>query len=205
MLTNLFASAQEDILEAANSVKKFTSTRKIPKNLLNTSQALVIIPTYMKASFFLGAQYGEGVAVVRRENQTWSNPFFIKITGGSLGLQFGLESNDTMLLFRNAKALKELLDGKITLGTELSLSIGALEENYNKYKEGNFQSDVLVYHMKNGLFVGASLDGTVLTHDDEKNSVIYAGEKNVQEIVQQGLLQDIYAIKELHKNLDNYK
>ncbi len=205
ILSNLFSSVEEDVLEVANSVKKFTNTHKIPKEIFSSSQAIVIIPSYMKASFFIGGQYGEGMVVVKKSDNSWSNPFFVKITGGSFGIQFGLEASDTILLFRSKKSLTELLHNKITLGTEVSVSVGPIEENYNRYKEGNFQADVLTYRIKDGLFIGASLDGTVLNHDIEKNSVIYGNQSKAQQIVDSELKIDIYALEELNKILNTYK
>jgi lipid-binding SYLF domain-containing protein len=205
IISNLFCGVEESVLEVANSIKKFANTRKIPNKVFTSSYAVVIIPNYTKASFFVGGHFGEGMAIVKKDDGTWSNPFFVKVAGGSLGIQFGFESNDTIFLFRNKKSLNELLEHKITLGTEVSVSIGPIEENYNAYKEANFQADVLTYHIKGGLFAGASFDGTVISHDKEKNSVIYGNDSQVSNIVNKEIKTDIYALQELHKNLDRYK
>ena len=41
-----------------------------------------------KGAFFVGAQYGQGV-VTCRTGHGWSAPVFIRMEGGSFGLQFG--------------------------------------------------------------------------------------------------------------------
>jgi len=199
---NVFASAEEDVLNATNSFKRFVETDKIPPQVLRQAQALVIIPNFIKAGFFIGGQYGKGIVVLKEQNG-WSNPFFVKVTGGSLGLQFGVEASDTLFVFRTSKSVKELLKNKITLGTEVSASIGPFKENYNAYTEGNFQSDIYTYHIKEGLFVGASFDGAVITHNDESNSYMYATPK-VSQIVSMKKRLNLYALRELDKYLSRY-
>ena len=203
LTVKLFGAVEEDILEATNSFKRFVETNKIPKQVIQNAKAIVIIPNYMKAGFLIGGQYGKGIVVIQKANQEWTNPFFISLTGGSLGLQIGFEANDTMLVFMTQKSLKELLDSKITIGTELSASVGPIKENYNKYKEINFQSDILTYYIKEGLFLGASFDGAVINHDNERNSYLY-GTSNVSSIIDIPKKKDIYGIRELDKYLDRY-
>ena len=43
---------------------------------------------------------GKGVLVVRQDDNSWSNPAFITLTGGSVGWQIGAESADVILVFR---------------------------------------------------------------------------------------------------------
>lgn len=198
-----FASVEEDILESTNSFKRFIETNKIPNNLVKDAKAIVVIPNYMKAGFFIGGQYGKGIVIIQKDNGNWSNPFFITLTGGSLGLQIGFESSDTMLIFRTQKSLKELLNNKITIGTEVSASVGPIKENYNMYKEINFKVDVLTYYIKEGLFVGASFDGAVVGHDDDRNSRLY-GTSKVSNIIERQTRDDIYGIRELNKYITKY-
>jgi SH3 domain-containing YSC84-like protein 1 len=199
---NVFASAEEEVLNATNSFKRFVETDKIPPQVLQQAKALVIIPNFIKAGFFIGGQYGKGIAVLKKQNG-WSNPFFVKVTGGSLGIQFGVESSDTLLVFRTNKSVKELLKNKITLGAEVSAAVGPFKENYNAYTEGNFQSDIYTYHIKEGLFVGASFDGAVITHNNESNSYLYATSKVSQIVAMQKKL-NLYALRELDKYLNRY-
>lgn len=199
---NAFAGVEEDILSATNSFKSFIETNKIPPKVLQQAQALVIIPNFIKAGFFIGGQYGKGIVVLKKQD-SWSNPFFVKVTGGSLGIQFGVESSDTLFVFRTQKSVKELLKNKITLGAEVSAAVGPFKENYNAYTEGNFQSDIFTYHIKEGLFVGASFDGAVITHNDENNAYMYKTSK-VSQIISSEKKLDVYALRELDKYLNRY-
>lgn len=202
LTVNAFAGVEEDILNATNSFKRFVETNKIPPKVLEQAQALVIIPNFIKAGFFIGGQYGKGIVVLKQQN-SWSNPFFVKVTGGSLGIQFGVESSDTLFIFRTQKSVRELLKNKITLGAEVSAAVGPFKENYNAYTEGNFQSDIFTYHIKEGLFVGASFDGAVITHNDENNAYMYKTSE-VAQIISREKKLDVYALRELDKYLNRY-
>lgn len=50
---------------------------------------------------FLGGRTGEGVMVVRKDNGTWSYPFFVKLGGAGFGLQLGVEKKDILMFFKS--------------------------------------------------------------------------------------------------------
>ena len=55
-----------------------------------------------------GAKGGKGVATCRTANG-WSAPAFITISGGSWGLQIGVEAVDVVLIIQNEKGMQRLL------------------------------------------------------------------------------------------------
>lgn len=203
-ITHASISVDEEILDATNSLKRFFETKRIPSNVVEQARAIVIVPNYMKASFLIGGQHGEGIVVFKLGDKRWSNPFFINITGGSLGIQFGFESSETIFIFRTDKSVKGLLNKKITIGTEISASVGPMEENYNIYKEANFKSDILTYHIKEGLFAGASFDGAVIRHNSEKNLQMYNVKLTSPNIIASPKKNSVYGIRELDKTLNRY-
>ena len=62
--------------------------KSIPPSLLARAYAVAVIPNVIKAGFVFGGRRGKGVIVVRQDNDTWSNPAFVTITGGGR-LQLG--------------------------------------------------------------------------------------------------------------------
>src|ERR1700727_2167239 len=60
----------------------------IPRGILAGASCVVVIPSYKKAAFVVGAQYGQGVATCRTPNG-WSAPVFVQLAGGSFGLRAG--------------------------------------------------------------------------------------------------------------------
>lgn len=71
----------------------------IPQQLLQKTQGIIIIPGLINAGFGIGGKRGKGIAMVKNDNGTWSNPVFLTMTGGSLGFQIGVQSIDLVLVF----------------------------------------------------------------------------------------------------------
>jgi len=76
-----YASAEENLLDSANAIKNmiYDSKIKIPEKVRDNAQAIAIFPGTIEISMFLGGRTGEGVMVVRKDNGTWSYPFFVKL------------------------------------------------------------------------------------------------------------------------------
>ena len=43
------------------------------------------MPNVRKGAFWLGVRRGKGILVVRQDDNSWSNPAFVALTGGSIG------------------------------------------------------------------------------------------------------------------------
>jgi lipid-binding SYLF domain-containing protein len=67
-----------------------------------------VIPHMVKGGFVLGAKGGKGVATCRTATG-WSAPAFMTISGGSWGLQIGIEAVDVVLIIQNDKGMQKLL------------------------------------------------------------------------------------------------
>ena len=76
---------------------------------------MVVIPSYKKGAFVVGAQYGQGVATCRTP-QGWSAPVFVQLAGGSFGFQIGGQSTDLVLVAMNQHGLQNMLKNKFKLG-----------------------------------------------------------------------------------------
>lgn len=204
--SNLFAkSVEEEVLEAANSMKRLTINKNgIPNKIIKQSQAIVIIPGSWKVGFLLAGKYGEGIASIRKEDGTWSNPFFITLGGGSLGFQLGVESADTIFVFRTKNSVKELLSQKFTLGIGASASAGPMGANIEKNSEINMQAEIFSYSQTSGLFAGASFEGASISNNDAKNRALYGNDMSVLKIVNSDLRSDIYSIDQFFKIITNY-
>lgn len=162
-ISNLYAnSVEEEVLEATNSLKKLSISKNgIPKKIVRESKAIVLIPGSWKVGFFLAGKYGEGIATIRKEDGSWSNPFFITLGSGSLGFQIGVESADSIFVFRTKNSVKELLSQKFTLGVGASVSAGPMGANIEKNSEINMQAEIFTYSQTSGLFAGASFEGAL--------------------------------------------
>lgn len=172
----IFTEQQEKI-ENASSVLRDVLARAdetIPKEFLDNAQGVAVIPGLVKGAFVVGGRYGDGVLVVRTNNNTWSSPAFISLTGASLGAQAGLEVSDLILVFNTRRGIDALKDGKLNLGADISLVAGPIGGKGEWHGDVTANVDVYAYSRnERGLFAGVSLTGSVMQFDDSANASYY--------------------------------
>jgi len=97
----------------------------IPQSLINQSEGIVIFPGAFKLAIGVwGGQAGRGIAMIRKEDGTWSNPFIVTLGEGSLGLQIGAQSSEIVLLFKHRYDILEIDDAEIILGGDIGVAAG---------------------------------------------------------------------------------
>jgi len=197
-----FAGASEELLNSANSLKEILRVNKIPIKILQKARAIVVIPSATKIGFFLGGEFGDGVASIRKGDGLWSNPFFIKLQSGSLGWQFGYEHNSILLILNSAKSVKSLLNRSITMGADASISAGPLAKTYEKNSKIDLSAEVFAYRKSEGLFLGVSLKGAVINQDNDKNIEYYGNGIKATDIVEMPQKDNTYAIKEYFNSIN---
>lgn len=174
--TELAHSAQkpsQDLGEAAVLISEFTSAdaNAIPEELLSRAHGIAIIPNVFRGGFILGARRGRGVLSIRLDDGSWSNPAFIKLTGGSLGWQIGAETTDIVLVFANENAVRNIGSGKFTVGGEATAIAGPLRSQVAS--NVTFRAEVYGYTRSRGLYAGASFEGARLDIDEELGAAFY--------------------------------
>ncbi len=147
----------------------------IPDKLLDEGKAIVVIPDTIKAGLVLGGRRGHGLMSVKNADGTWSNPVFIKLTGGSIGFQAGVQSSDVVLVFRNDRSLDSIVNGKFTLGADAGVAAGPVGRNAAAATDGQLKAEIWSWSRARGLFAGVALDGAVLQIDDKANADVYGG------------------------------
>src|SRR4026208_2183834 len=110
---------------SSEAAKTFTEImnvkdKAIPKELLDTAEAIAVFPGVVKAAFVFGGRGGQGV-ISRRVRGGWSAPGFFNLSGGSFGPQIGAQQTDYVLLIMNESGLNGLLKDKVELGAEASI------------------------------------------------------------------------------------
>src|SRR6185503_19553751 len=76
----------------------------IPEEVLDHAKCIAVVPHMVKGGFIVGAEQGRGVATCRTAHG-WSAPAFFVITGGSWGLQIGIEGVDLVMVIQNDKGM----------------------------------------------------------------------------------------------------
>ena len=145
----------------------------IPEKLLSEAYAIAVVPKVGEASFILGGHYGTGLISIRAKDGAWSNPNFIKITGGSFGFQAGVQQSDLILVFTSDAGVNKIVKGKFTLGADAAVAAGPVGRNVQASTDTSFEAEILSYSRSRGLFAGVSVEGSAITIDDKANVAMY--------------------------------
>jgi lipid-binding SYLF domain-containing protein len=179
-----------------------TPDQGIPRDLLAKARCIAIIPGTVKFAFFLGGNYGRGVATCRTENG-WSAPMFVALDGGSVGYQAGGSSTDIILLFMNDHALQSLLGDKFKLGADASVAAGPVGRTASADTDARMNAEILSYSRAKGIFAGVSLDGAVVQADHSGDVAMYGHDVHRDEILHGHVETPVDARGLLHE-LDMY-
>ena len=158
----------------------------IPKNLLDTAECVIVIPSMTKVALGIGGSYGKGAMVCRTGatfHGTWGAPAMYELEGGSVGLQLGAESTDVVLLVMNNRGVEALLSSKVKLGGNASAAAGPKGRNAEASTDATMRAEILSYSRARGLFAGISLEGTSIRPDDDANVEVYGHKMTARQIV----------------------
>jgi len=174
MAENDKAKLDERLVSAQAVLNEVMATpdRGIPQAILSGASCVVVVPSYKKGAFVVGAQYGQGVATCRTPNG-WSAPVFVKLEGGSFGWQIGGQSTDLVLVAMNLNGLQDMLKNKVKLGADAAASAGPVGRNAQAGTDWKLNAEFLTYSRSKGLFAGIDLDGTVLSQNADDTRIIY--------------------------------
>lgn len=179
----VFAATDEEerVADAADVIDQILRIpeQTIPPNLLSRAYGVAVIPNVVKVGFGLGARRGKGILVVRQDDNSWSNPAFITLTGGSIGWQIGAQSTDIILVFKTRNSVDGIASGKLTLGADASIAAGPVGRQAGVATDLAMQAEVISYSRSRGLFAGIALEGAGVTMDKRANAAFY-GSQNME-------------------------
>jgi lipid-binding SYLF domain-containing protein len=184
----LFAgeSAASRLKASTNVMKEIMATpdNAIPQELLQSSQCIVIVPGMKKAAFIIGAKYGKGFLMCRKNSGIgWSAPAAIMVEGGSFGFQIGGSETDVVMLVMNSGGMDKLLSSKFTLGADASVAAGPVGRTASAKTDLQLHAEILSYSRSRGLFAGLALNGATLRPDEGANTELYGNQVTNREIV----------------------
>lgn len=168
---------QDAARHSSDAAKTFTEImnvkeKAIPKELLDTAEAIAVFPGVLKAAFLGGVRGGQGV-ISRRVKGGWSAPAFFNLGGGSFGPQIGAQKTDYILLIMNPEGLNGLLKDKFEIGGEASVAAGPVGREAAASTNPRLDAGILSYSRSKGAFIGAALKGAVISPDNDLNEAIY--------------------------------
>jgi lipid-binding SYLF domain-containing protein len=122
------------------------------------------------------------VATCRTANG-WSAPAFFAITGGSWGLQIGVEGIDLVLIIQNDKGMQQLIGSKFEIGADASAAAGPVGRHASADTDWKLNTEILTYSRARGAFAGLTLNGASIRRDDDSTEAIYGHDISTRRIL----------------------
>lgn len=177
---------------------------RIPSDVLRNAQGIAVIPNTVKAGFIVGGSRGRGILVARTSQGGWSNPSFITLTSGSVGLQAGGQSSDVILVFRDKKSIDTVLTNDFTLGGNVSVAAGPVGGDVVSVNDSQRKSNIYSYARNQGLFAGVSLEGAKVAVDRDRNAEFYERSKITAQQIFTSKLPTQSAVTEFKQLLEQF-
>jgi lipid-binding SYLF domain-containing protein len=202
------ASSQQRLVEQARLVldtflddPNYANMRVYVQN----AYAVMIVPDLLKGGFFLGAEHGVGVLLVRNpQTGGWGQPAFYDLYGGSLGLQFGGQSSEVVFTIMNQAAVDRVLTSGIKLGADAEVAVGRLGAGIGAATTVSFGEDMYVFAKSRGLFGGFSVDGTYIAAKQDWNRAYYGHDVRPRDVLRDYGAAPSGEVAALHESLGRF-
>jgi lipid-binding SYLF domain-containing protein len=172
------SASEEDMLveKARLTLESFLADPDMQwfRDHMKEARGILIVPQFIKGAFFIGGSGGSGVLVVRDEKTNeWSYPAFLTLGGASIGLQFGGQASEVVLLVMTQKGVDSMMSTTVKLGGDASVAVGPVGRGVEGSTAPNLSVDFLSFSKAKGLFAGLSLEGAVVGARDALNTNYY--------------------------------
>jgi lipid-binding SYLF domain-containing protein len=147
----------------------------IPDEVLEHAKCVAVVPHMVKGGFVFGAEGGRGVATCRTAHG-WSAPAFFALTGGSWGLQIGVEGIDLVMIIQDDKGMDRLMGSKFEIGADASAAAGPVGRHASAGTDWRLNAEILTYSRARGIFAGITLNGAAIRRDDDSTEAIYGAD-----------------------------
>ena len=171
------ANPSELIYKSEKSLKRFLSDQSYSRlhNLIKDAQAIIIFPNMLKGGFFLGIEGGNGVLIIK-ENQEWTSPLFFTMGSVSFGFQIGVTDAEVLLTIMTKRGLQTILDHRVKLGADVSVSAGPVGFGAEVATTIKL-ADIYSFSRGRGLYAGISVEGSYIHPNEDLNQQYYG--KNI--------------------------
>jgi SH3 domain-containing YSC84-like protein 1 len=169
--------AREQSQKAASILNEMMDKpdNNVPEWLFDKAECVAVFPSVVKAAFIVGGRGGKGIVTCRDpQTRQWMQPAFLKIGGGSFGAQIGVSSTDLILVGMNRDSADAFFKDRLELGGEAAVAAGPVGRSVSASTDApTISSQFLSYSRSKGLFAGVSLQGAVITQDEDLNRAVY--------------------------------
>jgi lipid-binding SYLF domain-containing protein len=154
----------------------------IPQEVLEHARCVAVVPHLLKGGFVFGAENGRGVATCRTANG-WSAPAFFAITGGSWGLQIGVEGIDLVMIIQDEHGMQQLISSGFQIGGDASAAAGPVGRHASADTDWKLNTEILTYSRARGAFAGITLDGASIRRDDDSMKATYGRHTSTRSVL----------------------
>ena len=170
----LAETAAGRVESAATVLSEIMSTpdKGIPEEILGSAKCVAVVPSLIKGGFMFGAAHGRGMATCRTADG-WSAPAPFSITGGSFGLQIGVQGVDLVMMVMNDRGMQALLSSKFKVGADASAAAGPVGRHAEGSTDWKMRAEVLTSSRARGLFAGITINGSSITQDENATRELY--------------------------------
>jgi lipid-binding SYLF domain-containing protein len=172
--------AKELVGESSGVVRDLVST--IPLDQRQRARCVVVVPALVSGGVVVGAQHGNGVVTCRTPGG-WSGPAFVSISGGSAGLQLGIQSADVVMLINHERGLSQLFRSSFELGAGTSSAAGPAGRAAEASTDQTLTAEIVSYAKTRGLFAGVELSGAAMAQNRAAGDALYGGSPDVHAIL----------------------
>ncbi|KAJ3076138.1 hypothetical protein HDU98_005557 [Podochytrium sp. JEL0797] len=170
------------IVPTANGIDQI-----IPPQIIAQAKGIAILSVF-KAGFLFSGRGGTGLVVARLDDGSWSAPSAIGTVGFGAGGQIGAEITDFVIILNTIEAVKAFSHGgNVTLGGNLSIAAGPIGRNVEAAGSVLNFAPIYSYSVTKGLFVGISLEGSVIMERKDTNAAFYRRKVTAKEILSGGV------------------
>lgn len=177
--------------------------RAIPSILFRECEGIILLHV-IEAAFVVGASVGTGLLIKHdAENNTWSAPSAVGLTGISWGVMGGIARKDLVVFIMDKDTMSALSsDIAINLGGQASLTIGerGREVDTSWHASNRGIGATVAFSYSRGFMVGFSLEGSVVATRNKCNADFYGTRVTPWQVLNE--LQVPSSIKQLHHKLE---
>lgn len=179
------AKRQSLVDQCLSSATKVLTGKDFPDaaKQMTKARGVLIIPELVQGGFIIGAAGGRGTLLARSNPGDWSYPGFVGMGSGSIGLQIGGKVSEIVFIILTEKGLKAVMEQRFKFGAEAGVTMVAVGAGFEGATTAAVGADILAFANSNGLFVGASLEGSYIEADNDWNALYYGPGATGQQVV----------------------
>jgi lipid-binding SYLF domain-containing protein len=176
---------QEEVIEQSRlTLIRLMTSQEFPQlsRYLANARGVLIVPELVRGGFVLGAEGGTGVLVLRQPSGGWGQPTFVSLAAGSIGLQVGGQVSQVVMTLMTDEAVVTMLSDEFTLGADANVAFANVGAGIEAGTALDRNADIYAFSFADGLFVGAGLEGTVISEIRRFNEAYYGSGATAEQV-----------------------